>query len=126
MHVVYGDRDRRDDGWYGNDDRDRGRAIPRNGRYPESGPYADRYPYPESRYPFPDRYPTERGRYGVGDIPFDNGFRDGYDKGREDARDNDSYDPVRYSSYRSADRGYNQRYGSKEEYKDRRVCASGR
>jgi hypothetical protein len=45
------------------------------------------------------RYPTERGRYGVGDIPFDNGFRDGYDKGREDARDNDSYDPVRYSSY---------------------------
>jgi hypothetical protein len=49
---------------------------------------------------------------------FDNGFRDGYDKGREDARDNDSYDPVRHSSYRSADRGYNQRYGSKEKYKD--------
>jgi hypothetical protein len=43
---------------------------------------------------------------------------DGYDKGREDARDNDSYDPVRHSRYRSADRGYEQRYGTKEEYKN--------
>jgi hypothetical protein len=115
--VIYGgDRDRRDDGWWGRDDdpRDRGRAIPRGDRSPY--PYPDRYPYPESRYP--DRYPNERGRGEYSNVPFDNGYKDGYDKGREDARDNDSYDPVRHSRYRSADRGYNQRYGTKEEYKN--------
>jgi hypothetical protein len=51
-------------------------------------------------------------------VPFDNGYTDGYDKGREDAGDNDPYDPVRHSRYRSADRGYDRRYGTKEEYKD--------
>jgi hypothetical protein len=121
--VIYGgDRDRRDDGWWGRDEdpNGRGRAIPRDGRYPypERYPYPGRYPYPESRYPYPDRSPNERGRSGYGSAPFDNGYNDGYDKGREDARDNDSYDPVRHSRYRSADRGYNQRYGTKEEYKN--------
>ena len=38
-------------------------------------------------------------------------------KGREDAQDRDSYDPVRHSWYRSGDRGYNSRYGTKESYK---------
>ena len=119
--VIYGgDRDRRDDGWWGRDDdpRGRGRAIPRGDRSPYPGryPYPDRYPYPESRYP--DRYPNERGRGEYSSVPLDNGYKDGYDKGREDARENDSYDPVRHSRYRSADRGYNQRYGTKEEYKN--------
>ncbi len=119
--VIYGgDPDPRDDGWGDRDDdrRDRGRAIPRGGRYPYPERYPDpnRYPYPESRYPYPDRYPGER-RYGS--VPFDNGYKDGYDKGREDARDNDAYDPVRHSRYRSADRGYDRGYGTKEEYKDR-------
>lgn len=109
--VIYGgDRDRRDDGWQGRaDDRDRGRAIP-------CGDQSGRYPFPESRR-YPGR-PTERGRYEYGGVPFDNGYKDGYDKGREDSRDNDSYDPVRHSRCRSADRGYNQRYGTKEEYKN--------
>jgi hypothetical protein len=48
---------------------------------------------------------------------FDNGYRDGLAKGREDRGDNDSFDPVRHSWYRSADRGYNSRYGTKEQYK---------
>jgi hypothetical protein len=103
--VIYGgDRDRRDDP---------GRAIPRP--YPNGTPYPNGYPYPESRYP--DRYPNERGPYGYGSVPFDNGHKDGYDKGREDARDRHAYDPVRQSRYRSADRGYDRRYGTKEEYK---------
>lgn len=40
-----------------------------------------------------------------------------YDKGRDDARDNRAFDPMRQDRYRSADRGYNKRYGSKEEYR---------
>ena len=48
---------------------------------------------------------------------YDNGYRDGLEKGREDRGDNDSFDPVRHSRYRSADRGYNSRYGTKEQYK---------
>lgn len=65
-----------------------------------------------SRYP--DRYPNARG---VNTVPYNNGYRDGLEKGREDARDGDSYDPVRHSRYRSADRGYNSRYGTKDDYK---------
>lgn len=61
------------------------------------------------------RYPGTNSRYGG--PAFDNGFRDGLDKGREDRGDNDSYDPVRHSRYRSADRGYNSRYGTKDRYK---------
>jgi hypothetical protein len=48
---------------------------------------------------------------------YDNGYRDGLEKGREDRGDNDSFDPVRHSRYRSADRGYESRYGTKEQYK---------
>jgi hypothetical protein len=50
-------------------------------------------------------------------VPYDNGYRDGLEKGREDANDRDSFDPVRHSWYRSANRGYNNRYGSKDSYK---------
>jgi hypothetical protein len=50
-------------------------------------------------------------------VAYDNGSRDGYEKGREDARDNDSFDPVRHSRYRSGDRGYNSRYGTRDDYK---------
>jgi hypothetical protein len=99
--VIYGggddrwDRDRRD-----RDSRDRPYAVPRRGDV------------------YPDRYPDGRSGYGQDSVPFDNGYRDGYDKGREDARDNDSFDPVRHSRYRSGDRGYNSRYGSKEQYRN--------
>lgn len=90
-------RDRDDDWERGDDRRDRNR--PRAGRFP-----------------FPDRNPNQRGG-GYSSVPFDNGYKDGHDKGREDARDNDSYDPVRHSRYRSADRGYDGRYGSKNDYR---------
>ena len=96
--MIYGgDRGRRDDRYRGrdNDRQNRGRAIPR-----------DSYPYPNAR----------RGAVNGG-VPFDNGYTDGYDKGREDVRANRSYDPVRHSRYRSADRGYNERYGTREAYK---------
>ena len=114
--VVYGrEQDEgRGAGWDPYDQRrDRGRpgTIPQDSRYP------DRYPYPESRSPYPDRYP-DRGNRGYDSMAFDNGYRDGLEKGLEDARDNDSYDPQRHSRYRSGDRGYERRYGPKEEYKN--------
>jgi flagellar biosynthesis/type III secretory pathway protein FliH len=49
---------------------------------------------------------------------FDNGARDGYEKGREDARKDRGFDPVRHSWYRGGDRHYERRYGSREQYKD--------
>ena len=60
-------------------------------------------------------YPA--GSNGAYNAAYDNGFRDGLEKGREDRDDNDSFDPVRHSRYRSADRGYQSRYGTKEHYK---------
>ena len=48
----------------------------------------------------------------------DAGYRDGLLKGREDLEDGDSFDPNRHSWYRSADRGYTSRDGSKDTYRD--------
>lgn len=70
---------------------------------------------------YDDRYDNRSPRYGGGyiarSVPFQNGYRDGLEKGREDARDRDSFDPVRHSRYRSADHGYSSRYGLKDQYK---------
>jgi flagellar biosynthesis/type III secretory pathway protein FliH len=49
---------------------------------------------------------------------FDNGVRDGYEKGQEDIRKNRSFDPVRHSWYRSGDRHYEREYGSRDDYKN--------
>ena len=75
--------------------------------------------YQDDRYgnSYPNAYPDSNRRYGNNSVPFDNGYRDGLEKGREDARDRDSYDPVRHSWYRNGDRGYNSRYGTKDSYK---------
>ena len=62
-------------------------------------------------------YPDRNGRAGYNSVPYDNGYRDGVEKGREDARDRDSYDPVRHKWYRNGDRGYNSRYGTRDSYK---------
>jgi flagellar biosynthesis/type III secretory pathway protein FliH len=79
------------------------RTVPRQG------------PYPQSR----SGVWGPSGRYGGYYTPaFDNGARDGYEKGLEDARRNRSFDPVRHSWYRSGDRHYQSRYGSRDQYKD--------
>lgn len=77
----------------------------RNDRYGNTSPYGNRYPG------------NNRGGYGYNSQAYDNGYRDGLEKGREDARDGDSYDPVRHSRYRSGDHGYNSRYGTREQYR---------
>ena len=93
---------------YGN-----GRAIPRGrpGVYP---PYPNRGPGGYN-YPGGYGYPGGSHRYNPA---YDAGVRDGYEKGREDARDRDSYDPLRHSWYRSGDRHYRGEYGPREQYRD--------
>ena len=58
------------------------------------------------------------GGYGYYSPAFDNGARDGYEKGQEDIRKNRNFDPLRHSWYRSGDRHYEREYGSRDEYKN--------
>lgn len=78
--------------------------------------------YPRGNYPvYGDRngggvyYPPNRGVYRS--PAADNGYRDGLEAGRNDARDRDRYDPIRQSRYRQGDHDYDRRYGSREDYK---------
>ena len=83
-----------------------------NGGY---GPNNDRgYGYPQSGPGY--GYPQDRDQRSIS--PFDIGARDGYEKGQEDARDNDRFDPRRHKWYRDGDHDYNSRYGSRDRYKD--------
>jgi hypothetical protein len=94
--VIYGsDRNDRNDRVYDRSDR----IYDRNDRVYDRGTYGN------------------RGGYGYNSVPYDNGYRKGLEKGREDARDRDGFDPVRHKEYRNADSGYNNRYGAKDEYK---------
>jgi len=90
-----------------------GRNDGRPGVYGPRGPYAQQGGY--GAYGGYGRYPGGGGFYAPA---FDNGARDGYEKGLEDARKNRSFDPVRHSWYRAGDRHYEGRYGSKDQYKN--------
>ncbi len=68
------------------------------------------------RYPYPNRFPGNRGAWDGGPA-YSQGYKDGYDKGLEDADDNDRYNPQRHGRYRSADHEYEREYGSKEQYR---------
>lgn len=84
-----------------------------NAGYGRSVPGRDTY---GSRYP----YPNGGGYGGYGGYyneAYDRGYREGAEKGREDANDGDRYDPRRHKWYREGDRGYNSRYGSRDQYK---------
>ena len=50
-------------------------------------------------------------------VPFEQGFKDGRDKGHDDRSDDKRFDPTRHSRYEAADRGYEKRYGDKDEYR---------
>jgi hypothetical protein len=70
------------------------------------------------------RYQNDRGdrrnrgqRRGFQEPAVARGYSDGWDKGEDDARDRDRYDPARHSDYRNADDGYSREYGSKESYR---------
>jgi len=100
-------------GRYGN-----GRAVPR----PDVGGYGYPNGYPNNRGTVYPSYPSSPGAYGgyggYSDVAIQNGVNDGYEKGLEDAHKNRSFDPLRHDWYRSGDRHYDSRYGSREQYKD--------
>ena len=86
-------------------------------RYRGSGYGTSRggYESPSGRYGYPsdgNRYPS-----GYSSPAAQTGYRDGYEAGRNDARDRNAFDPVGSRRYRSGDHDYDSRYGSKDEYK---------
>ena len=71
-----------------------------------------------------DRRPAvivqERGYDGYGqfrDAAFNNGYQDGFQKGREDGWNRNAFDPYHHLWYRGASRGF-EGYGPHEEYRD--------
>jgi hypothetical protein len=107
----YGDRD-----WY--------RRSYRNGfeagytdAYNRYGSYG-RYPRTYPGYPSYPVYPGARGGRAVLRSPAAQvGYRDGFEAGRDDAHDRRAFEPQRSRRYRDGDHEYNDRYGSRDEYK---------
>jgi hypothetical protein len=60
-------------------------------------------------------YPPPRAAYGS--LAERNGYRDGIDAGRDDARHRERFDPVRSRRYRDGDHDYDRRFGPRDEYK---------
>ena len=83
-------------------------AYNRNGRYPRTG-----YP-PAASYPGPGVVIVPRGSYSPA---AQNGYRDGVEAGRNDARDRDRFDPFRAKRYRDGDHDYDRRFGSRDAYR---------
>jgi hypothetical protein len=114
-HGEYRDAN---DGYRGNGNRDRYRQAFRQGfvegyndgyrRYARNGVGSQRS---APVYGRSDRYP------GYASPATQNGYRDGIEQGRQDARDRRRFDPVRAPRYRAGDRDYNGRYGSRDDYK---------
>lgn len=90
----------------------------RNARYGRDGGYGrdERVVIPPVVIA-PNYPPANRGYGSYGAIAQQNGYRDGVEAGRNDARDRQRFDPVRAKRYREGDHDYNDRYGSREEYK---------
>jgi hypothetical protein len=117
-----------DEGYHRGDglDRDQYRRVFRRGY--EAG-YAEGY----NRFARPDRgYGDPRrvtpgvviqpsyGPYGASrgyqSPAAQNGYRDGLEAGRKDARDRERFDPIRAKRYREGDHDYDRRYGPRDEY----------
>jgi flagellar biosynthesis/type III secretory pathway protein FliH len=81
--------------------------------YGAGGYYGNRGPA------YPNRGYGSGGGYGYSHSPaYANGVRDGYEKGREDARDRDSYYPLRHKWYRAGDHDYKREYGPRAQYEN--------
>lgn len=59
-----------------------------------------------------------RGSPGFLDAATARGYSDGFERGADDGRDHDRYDPVTHRDYRDADDGYDRRYGPREAYRN--------
>ena len=63
----------------------------------------------------PNGFP--RGRNVYASPAVQTGYRDGFEAGRDDARDRQGNDPRRSKRYREGDNDYDSRYGSRDQYK---------
>jgi len=90
-------------------------AFARDTRNWRGGGYST---YPSQTYPAGPVYPTAPSIGVYGGVARDNGYREGFDSGRRDARDGERFDPVRaMKRYYRDDSGYDSRYGSRDDYK---------
>ena len=127
------DRDRdRDHRWQRNERRDRDWNRQRNDwdrerrererardleRIRERNAYRYRYNYPR-QYPYYDY--GNRGRYNWSNIQAiaeQQGYRDGFERGSDDARHRRSFNLYDSGRFRDGDRGYHSEYGSKDFYR---------
>ena len=121
-YQRHGDYRNADAGYRGNGDRRGYRSVFRQGfvagyndgyrQYSQGG-------YSQGGYP---QGPYAQGGYGSADNyasspAAQNGYRDGYEQGRNDARSGNRFDPVGARRYRSGDQDYDRRYGSRDGYK---------
>ena len=66
-----------------------------------------------------DVYPARQGPYvDIGRRAYDNGYREGIEQGRDDARHRRSFSLDRHGEYRSADRGYRRGDGERNPYRE--------
>src|SRR5262249_35602410 len=79
------------------------------GSYPPYPTYPSNPSYPS--YP---TYPSNSGVYGS--VAAQNGYRDGLEAGRDAAHDRERYDVLIERRYREGDRGYDRRYGPRDQY----------
>lgn len=78
----------------------------------------NRYPvYPGDRSSGGPVFGGPGGSRVTGSPATQNGYRDGLEAGRDDARDGDSFEPRRSKRYREGDNDYEDRYGSRDQYK---------
>jgi len=60
-------------------------------------------------------YPPPRAAYVS--LAERNGYRDGIEEGRNDARHHERFDPVRTRRYRDGDHDYDRRFGPRDDYR---------
>jgi len=106
MFRSLNDRDR--------DNRDAYRRVFRDG-------YQAGYTEGFQRFARNDRY-DRRGGYpvdgrAVGSVAARVGYRDGFEAGRDDAKDREGYEPRRSKRYREGDHDFDRDYGSRDQYK---------
>ena len=83
--------------------------------------YRDTWENTQGRGSYSDNYPGRNpGDYGnVSDSAYSTGYNDGIVGARKDMADRNSPDPTRHDWYKEANRGYDSRYGSPQDYKQR-------
>jgi hypothetical protein len=111
----YNSRDGNRD-WYRNEFRRGYTSGYRNGFYNVRGDRRNDGVYQGRRDGIYDRGPGRTRGYQ--EPAFARGYSDGWEKGLDDSRDRDRYDPVRHGDYKDADNGYERSYGSKDAYRN--------